>query len=314
MPISLLSQSFPPSAFTESDIPDLSGKVAIVTGGNTGIGKETARALLQHNCKVYIACRSEEKAHVAIESLKTNTGKTDADVKFLKLDLGNIKASKAAAEEFIKEEELLHLLFNNAGVMVPPKGSLTSDGYDLQWGTNVLGHFIFTETLLPLLRKTAAASPAGSVRIVTTSSSAHTFAPKGGINLEDQTWPGQSNGALYGQSKLGDVFIAVYWAEKLKADGIISLTLNPGNIQSDLQRSLGSIVRWLMNTLLLYPTPQGAITQLFGATSPSITIENTGAFLVPWARIDVPARREVNDLEFRAKVIAVIEKQIAAKL
>lgn len=162
MPISLLSQSFPPSAFTESDIPDLSGKVAIVTGGNTGelmmsfrerllglgfygeltgrtsagIGKETARALLQHNCKVYIACRSEEKAHVAIESLKTNTGKTDADVKFLKLDLGNIKASKAAAEEFIKEEELLHLLFNNAGVMVPPKGSLTSDGYDLQWGSS----------------------------------------------------------------------------------------------------------------------------------------------------------------------------------
>lgn len=110
--------------------------------------------------------------------------------------------------------------------MTPPADSKTADGIELQWGTNCLGHFLFTETLLPTLKATAADSPAGSVRIITVSSSAHTLAVKGGVNLEDQT-AGKKEGfyALYGQSKLGNIIQSQYLAEKLKSDGIICVAV-----------------------------------------------------------------------------------------
>jgi len=139
--LSYLISSFPPAShFTVKDIPDLSGKVIIVTGANTGIGKETAKALLSHNAKVYIAARSKEKAEQAIADLKDQTGK---EAIFLKLDLSDLNSVKAAAEEFQSQEKALHVLFNNAGVMMPPMDQLTTQGYDLQIGTNTLGPFYF---------------------------------------------------------------------------------------------------------------------------------------------------------------------------
>lgn len=110
--LSLLGQSFPSeSKFHVDDIPDLTGKVMIVTGANTGIGKETAKALLNHNAKVYIAARSQEKAEVAIKDLKNSTGK---EALFLKLDLANLKSVKASAEEYLSKETTLDVLFNSA--------------------------------------------------------------------------------------------------------------------------------------------------------------------------------------------------------
>ncbi|KAF8659670.1 hypothetical protein AX16_001811, partial [Volvariella volvacea WC 439] len=129
-------QGWPPaSKFSVDDIPDLTGKVVIVTGGNTGIGKETVKALLAHNAKVYLAARSQEKASQAIKDLLQETGK---EAIFLKLDLSDLKSIKRSAEEFQSKEKELHILFNNAGVMFPPVSEITTDGYDLQFGTNVL--------------------------------------------------------------------------------------------------------------------------------------------------------------------------------
>ena len=115
---------------------------------------------------------------------------------------------------------------NSAGVMTPPRGSLTSDNYDLQWGTNVLGHYIFTETLLPTLISTAAKHFAGTVRIITTSSSAHTMAIQGGVKMDDLTQgPNSKAFELYGQSKMGNIIMSNYWAKKLESNGIICISL-----------------------------------------------------------------------------------------
>ncbi|KAG8685378.1 hypothetical protein FRC11_010681 [Ceratobasidium sp. 423] len=136
------SQSFPPKPlFSVEQIPDLTGHVIIVTGGNTGIGKETCKALLNKNARVYLAARNRSRADTAIEWLK------------------NLASVRKAAEEFKRKEQELHVLFNNAGVMGTPVEWRAVEGYDLRFGTHVLGHYFFTTLLLPTLIHTVKNSP-----------------------------------------------------------------------------------------------------------------------------------------------------------
>lgn len=191
---------------------------------------------------------------------------------------------------------------------------LTVDGYELQWGTNVLGHFIFTEILFPILKAAAATSPADTVRIVNTSSQSYLGAPPGGINLEDQTLGGKGGIAGYGQSKIGNIFLSSYWAEELKRDGIVTASVHPGAILTEGLRHFPRLVRWLIHYFLAYPTAKGAITQLYAGTSPEITLAKSGSFFVPWARIDETERKELHDEVIKEKVIELIKKQVAAVL
>ncbi|KAG8688051.1 hypothetical protein FRC11_006168 [Ceratobasidium sp. 423] len=207
----MFSQIYPPkSLFTVDQIPDLTGQVMIVTGGNTGIGKETCKALLNKNAKVYLAARSKSRADEAVEWLKQETdGKVPI---FLELDLANLSSIRKAVETFKSQEQELHVLFNNAGVMRPPVEQRTKDGYDLQFGTNVLGHYFFTTLLLPTLIHTAKNSPQahGHARVINTSSSAVYLVPEGGINWETlgtdeasvQACKRLGSNKLYAQSKL----------------------------------------------------------------------------------------------------------------
>ncbi|RXW24438.1 hypothetical protein EST38_g1428 [Candolleomyces aberdarensis] len=282
-PLSLIKEAFPPKpTFSVDDIPDLSGKVIIVTGANTGVGKETAKALLNHNAKVYIATRSQEKTEKAIQDLKNETGK---EAIFLKLDLANLKSSKAAAEEYLSKETELHVLFNNAGVMAPPMDDLTADGYDLQFGTNTLGHFYFTKLLLPALLKGAKSSPDGTARVVNTSSSASLMASKINFDTLKDSPARRKSGPnqLYAQSKLGNAIFAKELARRYGDQGIVSTGLNPGNLTSDLQRHLGRIETKVVG-LLLHPTPMGALTQLWAGTTQEGATLN-GKYLIPWARV-----------------------------
>ncbi|KAJ8591108.1 NAD(P)-binding protein [Rhizopogon salebrosus TDB-379] len=300
--LSLLGQSFPPkSKFRVDDIPDLTGKVIIVTGGNTGIGKETAKALLAHNAKVYVAARSQEKVEAAIKDLKNSTGK---EAIFLKLDLGDLKSVKAAAEEYLSKETKLDVLFNNAGVMVPPKDLLTMDGYDLQFGTNVLGHFYFTKLLLPTLLATAKSAPDGKVRVITTSSSAHTL---GGLNFNTfKDCPARkklSIWELYGQSKTAPLELA----RRYGSEGIVSISLNPGNIKTDLQRHVSSFQRGVFN-YFLYDVEYGALTQLYAGTVPE-AVELNGKYLVPWARVG-PTRKDAQDPKIGEALWGWLEEQV----
>ncbi|KAF4578535.1 hypothetical protein EYR36_000342 [Pleurotus pulmonarius] len=253
--------------FSVDEIPDLTGRVIIVTGANTGIGKETVKALLAHNAKVYIAARNEEKTRAAIQDLKAATGK---EAYYLHLDLADLKAIKQAAAEFLSKEKQLHVLFNNGGVMTPPIEQTTADDYDLTFGTNALGHFYFTTLLLPTMSATAKETGLPS-RVVTTCSLGSFFAR----SIDYETLKGASNPKrlkkgnqyMYAQSKFANLVFAVELARRYSEQGIVSIGVNPGNIQSDLQRYCGTLEHIFIDWML-FPTPMGALTQLYAGTVP----------------------------------------------
>ncbi|KAF8682805.1 NAD-P-binding protein [Rhizoctonia solani] len=264
-----LSQTFPPKPlFSVEQIPDLTGQVII--------------ALLNKNAKVYLAARSKSRADDAIEWLKSEAnGKAPA---FLELDLGNLASVRKAVEEFKSKEQELHVLFNNAGVMAPPVEQRTFDGYDLQFGTNVLGHYFFTILLLPTLIHTAKNSPLASTASVY-------LAPKAGIVWETLGTGVSSITAckklgthtLYAQSKLGNVLFSNELAKRYAHQGVISSSLNPGNLQTELLRHLPWLASKILS-LILYPASYGALTQLWSGTMPEGKDHN-GKFLIPWARV-----------------------------
>ncbi|KAI0030801.1 NAD-P-binding protein [Vararia minispora EC-137] len=279
----VFAQMFPPKPkWGVEQIPDLSGKVTIVTGacGNTGVGKETVRALLNHGAKVYIATRNVEKSHTAIADLKKDTGK---EAQFIQLDLSDLLSVKKAAEEYLSKESKLHILFNNAGVMTPPKEELTKQGYDMQAGTNALGHFYFTQLLLPALQAVHAESPNEKARVVFTSSSG-AYVTDFHIDWFDEG-PArlkQSTDILYAHSKLANAVQAIEFSRRY-ADTIVTTAVNPGNLRTELQRNTPRVQKAVYN-LVMYPPPFGALTQLFAGTMPEAAKMN-GEFLIPWARI-----------------------------
>ncbi|KAI1790000.1 NAD(P)-binding protein [Ganoderma leucocontextum] len=277
----VFAQMWPPaSKFNVGQIPDLTGRIVIVTGGNSGSGYETV--LLQRNAKVYLASRSRRNADAAIASLKDETGKQPI---FLELDLASLSSVKKAADEVLSKEPELHILFCNAGVMWTPIDQLSEEGYDLQWGTNVVGHFYFTELLMPALFAGAKTSPDRHARVITTASS--------GAYLQTLEYDTLRDGSarrelgttqLYYQSKHGNAIVARQIAKRYADRGIVSISVNPGNFKTNLTRHASTFVKMVLEVLLLYPAPFGALTQLFSGTMPE-ALNYNGEFMIPWARL-----------------------------
>jgi len=311
--IGVFGQLFPPKpTWTAADVPDQAGKVVIITGGSGGIGQETARVLLSKGAKVYIAARSQEKSQKAIDELKKETG--NESVFFLKLDLSDLFAIKAAAEEFVDKESELHVLYNNAGVMYTPVDKVTEQGYDMQFGTNVLGHFYLTKLLLPVLTATAKNSPAGTVRVVNVSSLSHYNRAPEGIRWSSVS-PGNNSleareklGTikLYGQSKLGNILFSNELARRYGGEGIVSISLHPGVIKTDLTRYLGTLVQRL-GRMIAYPVSYGAISSLYAGTAPAAS-ELNGKYLTTWARVTLPDSQAL-DSELGKKMWEWCEEQ-----
>jgi NAD(P)-dependent dehydrogenase (short-subunit alcohol dehydrogenase family) len=274
----MLTHFFPPKPqFTEKDVPSLDGQVCIVTGASGGIGRELAQILYSKNARVYIAARSEEKASQAIEDIKRAVPTSTGSLAFLHLDLADLTNVKAAAESFLAREKALNLLFNNAGVFVapvepPPK---TKQGHELALGVNCVGHFLFTQLLTPLLVQTAKTAPANTVRVVWLSSFGMELQaePNIGISTQNLDYHIPKPAAdRYGISKTGVWALAVEYARRHKADGIVSVPLNPGNLRTQLARDQGFAVK-LVAALLCYPAIRGAYSMLFSAFSPEITVD-----------------------------------------
>lgn len=213
--------------WTTNDMNDQHGRTAVITGANTGLGYETAAALAAKGARVVLACRSEAKAKVAVESMRQ--AQPDADIEILSLDLGNLSAISDAANEAHERFPVVDLLINNAGVMIPPL-ERTADGFELQFGTNHLGHFAFSGRMLDLVE----AAPAG--RIVTVSSLGHRMGTMVWDDLQSERR--YKRVAAYGQSKLANLLFTFELARRLKAAGspIVAAAAHPGSSNTELTR------------------------------------------------------------------------------
>ena len=203
-------------------------QVYIVTGSNTGVGRELVRILYSANATVYMACRTESKARNAMQEIREAVPASKGRLEFLHLDLGDLRTIKPAAEAFTARENKLHVLFNNAGVMTPPEDQKTAQGYDMQLGTNCVGPFLFTKLLTPTLALTAASELPGSVRVVWVSSIAtELYSVKYGMDvrkLRGKEYEGNPDSLeMYGISKAGNYFHAVEYARRHKSEGIVSV-------------------------------------------------------------------------------------------
>ncbi|KAL6411849.1 putative short-chain dehydrogenase reductase protein [Ilyonectria robusta] len=276
------------------DIPALTGKVIIVTGGNSGLGKQSVLELARHKpSEIWLAARSLQKAQAAADDIKSQV--PNAPVKLLELDLGSLESVQNAAETFCASSSRLDILMLNAGIMAHPP-SLTRNGYEIQFGTNHVGHALFTKLLLSLLLKTAENDPNADARVVCLSSASHRQAPVGGILFDqlktksdqlktksdqlktksDQLKTkseGISEFSRYGQSKLANALFALELARRYPSLKVASV--HPGSIATNLFEvaATQSLLIRRARTLgspFLSSVENGVKSQLWAATSKEV--------------------------------------------
>ncbi|MBN2440439.1 MAG: SDR family oxidoreductase [Spirochaetales bacterium] len=243
--------------WTIENIDDLTGKAAVVTGANSGIGYEMALALASKKAKVILACRNREKGEGALEQIKQKY--PDAEIRLLPLDLSDLSLVRGFVKEFRQHYDRLDILINNAGIMAPPYGK-TAEGFESQFGTNHLGHFTLTGLLLDLLIKTPRA------RVVTVSSLAHLFVKMDFDNLNaEKKYDPQ---VAYGYSKLANILFTYELQRRFKKAGVdtIASAVHPGWTATNLQDHW-PVVRFL-NKFLAQKPAMGALPALYAATSP----------------------------------------------
>jgi NAD(P)-dependent dehydrogenase (short-subunit alcohol dehydrogenase family) len=246
-------------------IPDQSGRTAIVTGANSGLGLVTARELARAGASVVMACRNLEKGHAAVDEVRAAL--PDAQVQLDELDLASLASVRAFADRFKAPHDGLDLLINNAGVMGSPRRR-TADGFELQFGTNHLGHFALTSALLETMEGREDA------RVVTLSSTAHKMGRINFDNLNGDRHYFRWN--AYGQSKLANLLFALELDRRLRAVGstVKSLAAHPGYAATNLQRSgppmFDRLVMVASNALIAQSDEMGALPILYAATQPGL--------------------------------------------
>ncbi len=254
--------------WTEANIPDLNGKVAVVTGSNSGIGWNTARALASKRAHVVMAVRSTEKGKAAADAILREF--PNAKITVSALDLTDLGSIRSFADAYLAAHSRLSLLINNAGVMGVPFAK-TKDGFEMQFGTNHLGHFALTGLLLPALLGD------GAARVVTVSSGAHMNAHLDFDHLQSED--GYRRWRAYGRSKLANLLFAFELERRFEARGqsAISVASHPGWAATNLasksfgsrQEGLGKLVQGMFN-VGAQSAQMGALPTLFAATDPSV--------------------------------------------
>lgn len=274
---------------------NLSGQTVIITGANSGIGFEAARKLSDKGAHVILAVRNEEKGKAAVDSILQGNGK--ASVEMMKLDLADLASVRYFTSAIIEKYKHLHILINNAGVMIPPYGK-TKDGFELQFGSNHLGHFALTGLLLPILKKTPES------RVVILSSIAHRGASIDFDNLAGSK--GYKAMKFYGQSKLANLLFAKELDNRLKMHGIetISVACHPGISNTNLfNLGKGETPKYMKGLMRLFsqPAAMGALPTIYAAADDSLT---GGEYIGPDGRgnrkgypaIEIPAPGVFNEV------------------
>ena len=247
------------SKWTAENIPDLTGKIAIVTGANSGIGYETARALAHKDATVILACRNVDKGEAAVQQIIQSH--SEAKAKFMRLDLSDLASVHSFADAFCHHHDRLDLLINNAGIMRTPFWR-TTNGFELQFGTNHLGHFALTGLLLDQISCTP------KVRVVTLSSGGERFGKIDFDNLNAEK--GYDAGLAYGQSKLANLLFTYELQRHFESAGFdaIAAAAHPGWTVTNLQ------IHWrmlqILNPLIGQQPVMGALPTLYAATAPDV--------------------------------------------
>ncbi|MGW3967062.1 SDR family NAD(P)-dependent oxidoreductase [Amycolatopsis sp. NPDC005003] len=246
--------------WTEREVPSQRGRVAVITGANTGLGFDTAKVLAERGATVVLAVRDVEKGKQAAARLGAH-----ADVTVQELDLASLESVRAAAADLHATLPKIDLLINNAGVMYPPRQT-TRDGFELQFGTNHLGHFALTGQLLDLLL------PVEGSRVVTVASIAHRI--RAGIRFDDLQWENSYDRvAAYGQAKLANLMFAYELQRRLAPHGTTtSIAAHPGVARTELMRNSPAVVRALFPAvapLFTQSSERGALPVLRAATDPA---------------------------------------------
>lgn len=291
----MMRDFIPPSPeYLPEQYPDLSGKVALITGSNTGIGYEVAKAMLKKNCTVLFLNRNTEKTRKATEIIKAELVKNDPEltrvdlnsrIHIIYVDLSDLTTIKPAVEEIEILVDKIDYSILNAGVLQPQKGSMSIQGYELHIGTNVLGHHLLQKLVHPLI-EVAAANPFSTPRVIWITSSAHwSSPPNGGIRFDKLRDASKSDSLEnYGQSKVCNMYQAYIYGEKYKDSNIISLGVHPGYLNSEITRTHKNYFsRLCINAAMFHPV-YGSYTELFGALYPCLTTEDNGKYIGPWGQ------------------------------
>jgi NAD(P)-dependent dehydrogenase (short-subunit alcohol dehydrogenase family) len=294
--------------WTAADIPDQTGRVALVTGANSGLGLSTARELARAGAAVILACRNPEKGVGAVEEIRSEL--PEARVELVGLDLADLSSVRTVAEQFSEAQAPLDLLVNNAGVMAPAY-SKTVDGFESQFGTNHLGHFALTGLLMDALLKRP------DPRVVTVSSTAHRM---GQINFDDlQSEKGYKRWSAYGQSKLANLLFAFELDRRARdaSRPLRSMAAHPGYSATNLQFAgpsamIERLTMRVTNVLVAQSADKGALPTLYAATEPDLP---GGSFIGPdgfqeargYPKV-VKARSAAYDTEAAARLWEVSEE------
>lgn len=244
------------ACMSPQNFPKLQGRVAFITGANTGIGQVTAHKLCAMGAHVFVACRNATAGQAAIDSIRSAVA--GAQIELLSLDLGDLQSVRACATAFLSRNLPLHLLINNAG-LAGAKG-LTTSGFELAFGTNHVGHFLLTQLLLDRVKQSAPA------RIVTVSSRAHYRASGLDWAALRQTSASRVGLVEYSNSKLANALFSAELARKLAGTGVTTYSLHPGVVATDVWREVPWPFRSLMK-LGMINAEQGAATTLYCATA-----------------------------------------------
>src|SRR5215212_6524990 len=247
--------------WTAADVPDQSGRIAIVTGANSGLGYETAAILADKGAHVVLAVRNIDKGKEAVDRIKAAS--PNAVVALQQLDLSSLDSVRKAADELRAAHPRIDLLINNAGVMYVPTRETTKDGFEMQFGTNHLGHFALTGLLLDHLT-----SVDGS-RVVTVSSVGHRLLAR--IHFDDPHLERKYNRVeAYGQSKLANLMFTYDLQRRLKLKGVptVALAAHPGFADTELMRNLPDVIPAFLWRPVTQPADKGALPTLRAATDP----------------------------------------------
>ena len=265
----------------QKDIPDLKGKVIFLTGGNTGLGKETLTHLAQHNpAHIYMCAPSQSKAEDAIAEIRKLAPKTS--ITWVPVDLASFRSISDGVKHFQASSDRLDILINNAGIMAVPNGK-TVDGFEIQMGTNFLGTFLLTKLLMPTLLATAK-QPNTDVRIIHLTSEAHMMAMPSGLNLDEKKMQKLSPWLAYANSKLANLVGARECARRYPE--VTSVSLHPGIVGgTGLWTSYrdSGFIGWMSTrvaNLLFSDIPTGAKNSMWAATCPKSELK-TGAYYTP---------------------------------